>query len=756
MLQEQERGRVILSLIILFSGILLLYYIDTPWDTPSAAISFYSVLAFLCVTMTASAATKIRTDPSPTNRWFIAGTTYAAIVFCGAAVFYSFNNESSVAHTSPSGVFLNLFAFATTGIIIFIFSYIESHQIKKTSILYHRFIYPVTIAIGAILFIVMLITTRVISDQFLFLVAGYFTGIISVIAYVGAGLQMYWMRKSDTVHDSFRLSVSFFLIAGASVNHILILSNPSSLWIISMGLMGIAFLYANVATSYTFLLDVGVRKNLAYGVTIFLSALVVVPFTASRIVTGVFLNATLVDLGARVIIHFAAAIVAGASAYAFHQRIKYRPSPSQVWIIILLIYWTLAELILMISHLLPGYSVGVETVVPYVCGAVLSAIIIPMSVRRTLSPQKGKERNLNQVYGLVIVSTIISIVVGEVLRIQFISILGVDITSAISTAIMLSLSYLSLFAILTSVLLHTSASGGRLSYNSLGAGLVSVWVVITILKVNYDTWTIGWWSAEITLVAAIIVFTLNLVRLFIIDTNRSVEREKRAVAFSNFLSELILGHQVSAIDSLNDISMDITTGDSILGPISNAMSQISRATELSKHIEMFVSGDDFEESQLNPVSLRDSLYSALECAGISSTSDSIRVGEGAKSIELKMEHDCSIQANAFLVDAFQYLLLGIMNRIGSFNSVYINIKELDEPMYMCVCEMNLDVVVEDTENILGLFGRYVSRGSVDAIEIAYSKRIIELFGGSVSFEATISGEKRISVTINIQLMKAHS
>ena len=236
----------------------MLYFIDTPWNTASAAISFYSVLAFLCVTMTASAATKIRTDPSPTNRWFIAGTTYAAIVFCGAAIFYSFVNEGPVAHTTAAGIFLNLVAFATTGIIIFVFSFIETHQIKKTSILYHRLIYPILISTGSILFIVMLVITRIISDQTIFLYAGYITGFVSVVAYFGAAIQMYRLRKSDTVHDSFRLSLAFLLIAGASLNHIFILSNPSSLWIISMGLMGIVFIYANVATSYTFLLDVGV------------------------------------------------------------------------------------------------------------------------------------------------------------------------------------------------------------------------------------------------------------------------------------------------------------------------------------------------------------------------------------------------------------------------------------------------------------------------------------------------------------------
>ena len=72
---------------------------------------------------------------------------------------------------------------------------------------------------------------------------------------------MYRIRDTDTAHDSYRLALAFWLLAGASINHILILPNPSSLWIISMSLMGISFLYANVATSYTFLLGGGVRKN---------------------------------------------------------------------------------------------------------------------------------------------------------------------------------------------------------------------------------------------------------------------------------------------------------------------------------------------------------------------------------------------------------------------------------------------------------------------------------------------------------------
>lgn len=754
MLLGDGRGRIILSLVILFCGIILLYLSGSPWSTPDAAIAFYSVLAFLCVTMTASAATKIRTDPSPTNRWFIAGTTYASIVFCGAAVFYGFFSESPAAHTSTSGVFLNLFAFAVTGIIIFVFSYIEVNEIEKTSILYHKLIYPIIVTAGSILFLVMLVATRVITDQFVFLIAGYITGGVAVVVYLVAGYQMYKLRDSDSVHDSFRLGLAFWILAAASINHILILPNPSALWIISMGLMGISFLIANVATSYTFLLNVGVKKNLAYGVTIFLSALVVLPFVTSRILVEVFLTTIFVEIGAKVIIHLAAAIIAGASAYAFHVRIKYRPSPGQMWIIILLLYWTVAELILMASHILPSYSIMVETQVPYVCGAIASAIVIPISVRRTLNPQSQRKRNLTRVYSLTIFSAISMITLGEVVRIQVLGILGIETVRAINTAFMLSLSYITLFALLTYVLLLSSASGGRLSFNSLGAGLISVWIVITILKANYEAWTIGWWSAEIVMILGIITYTLVLVRLFIIDTNRAEKRERRAIAFSHFLSEQIAVRQTAAIDSLSRISMDITTGDSVLGSVSNAISDISRANELSKYMEMFISGDQFEEGQIGPVSLRDSLYSALECAGLSSTKDSVQVGKGVQSIELKMEQDCSVQANSFLVDAFQYILEGISKRIGQFHDVSINISESEEPDNYCVCEMNMDVHVEEPDNILGLFERYVERGSLDAVELAYSKSIIRILGGSMSLDATKTYDKTVSIVVSIRLKKS--
>ncbi|MFW9844758.1 MAG: hypothetical protein ACFFEV_09295 [Candidatus Thorarchaeota archaeon] len=293
-----------------------------------------------------------------------------------------------------------------------------------------------------------------------------------------------------------------------------------------------------------------------------------------------------------------------------------------------------------------------------------------------------------------------------------------------------------------------------MSFNSLGAGLISTWIVITILKANYEAWTIGWWSAEVIMILSIIIFTLILVRLFIIEANKAGIRERRAIAFSQFFSEMITTHQTAAIDSLSDISMDVTTGDTVLSAVSNAMSDISRANELSKYIDTFISGNEFVGDQIKSVSLRDSIYAAMENAGLSSTADSVKVGVGAQSIELKMEQDCSVQANSFLIDAFRYIFEGTSRRIGRIRSVSIDINECDDPAYHIICEVKMEVHAEEPDIALGLLERYVGRGSLDALEMAYSKRIIRLLGGHMSMHATLSGDKSVSMEVTVRLRKS--
>ena len=750
------KGKISLgiSLVILLSVVAILYLSNPPWDTPNGAISFYSVLAFLCVTMTASAATKTRTDPSPSNKWFTAGTGYAAIIFCGAAILYTYTNESPVAHTSTSGIFLNLVAFATAGTIIFMFSYIETHEVSKTSVLYNNLVVPVVISVGTVIFVLMLIISRIITDQLLFLVAGYITGSIAVVTFLGAGYLMYSLRNSESVHDTGRLTLSFWLLAVASANHTLILPAPSSLWIISMGLLIISFFYANVAISYTYLLNVGVKRTIAYGISIFLSIVVVVPFIAVRLLDSYFHGALFIDFGAKILIHLLAAILAGSSAYVFYARLRYSPSPGQTWVIILLLYWTAAELVLMMSNIVPGYGLTVETKVPYISGAVVSVILIAMSVKSILNPYKMKDRRWPPIFVLAFILSFVLIGVSEILRTYVLSITGLTLSTTIDAGMMLSFGYLSMFVILIYGLLVSSASGGRLSFDSLGAGLATIWVVITIIKVNYEMWTIGWWSAEIVLIVSIIVYLIIVVRFYLNEVNKSTTRENVAIAFSSYLSGLVASHQSAAIDSLSDISKDTTISDSALNTVSNALSDISRANELSQHMDIFVSGREFQDGQIGPISIKDSLSSGLDNAGLASAKQFVVVQEEGQSIELKMEKDCLVLGNSFLIDAFQNLLLGISRHIGPFDNISIKIRGSTTDDSLCKVEMNLSINVEDSDNALELFERYIREGSLSAIEIAYSKRIFSLFGGSMDIKAMKKGEKIISAEVSIQLLKA--
>jgi hypothetical protein len=195
--------------------------------------------------------------------------------------------------------------------------------------------------------------------------------------------------------------------------------------------------------------------------------------------------------------------------------------------------------------------------------------------------------------------------------------------------------------------------------------------------------------------------------------------------------------------------MNASIGDSVLRSVSTAMSDLSRANELSRYMEMFISEQKFEVGEIGHVSFRDSLYSALERTGLSSTN--VQIGKEVQSIELKMEQDCSVQANSFLSDAFQYILEGISKRIGQFQDLSINISESATRHNYCTCDMQMDIHVEEPNEILGLFERYIEGGPLEVVEIAYSKSIVSLLGGLISMSASKSGDNIVSIFVRIQL-----
>ena len=215
---EKDSQRLLVSVAVVAVLSYLFLQSNPQWDSPSVATIYYSVLALLCVTMAVSIANRIKLTASPSYSILMAGVGYAAIIFTGAAIFYKLAGNEPVIHIQPAGIFLNLVAFATTGITMAIFSHLETSPPNEESLWYKPHVAPLIVAVGTLVFLIMMIASRLIQNQIVFLVGGYLCGGIAIVCYVFAGVGILRQKGMVMSTDQKRLVLAFFLLAVAHIS----------------------------------------------------------------------------------------------------------------------------------------------------------------------------------------------------------------------------------------------------------------------------------------------------------------------------------------------------------------------------------------------------------------------------------------------------------------------------------------------------------------------------------------------------------
>jgi hypothetical protein len=311
---------------------------------------------------------------------------------------------------------------------------------------------------------------------------------------------------------------------------------------------------------------------------------------------------------------------------------------------------------------------------------------------------------------------------------------------------MLGLCYVTLFVILNYFILIAGVSGGELSLDTITAGLTSLWVVIVILKVNYADYTVGWWAAELLMVIAVAALPLALLRMYLVDTQRKQEIEKQSAIYSQYLSDRISTLQTSVIDTLDSMSMDPSLSETRLDSVSKALANLARANEFAKYMESIIAGYRFTLDLVEPIDLVDAIMSSLAKLRDQEPSFTPLVYMN------KRKGESFVIANDFLLDAFQSVFDGILKRIGKTDLVNIEIssKKINSNQFW-VSRITIEVETTEIHQKKALFDRYTKGDYSGVLEFAYAKRLVDLFGGSIQYEATIFQEPSIAITIMIVL-----
>jgi hypothetical protein len=456
---------------------------------------------------------------------------------------------------------------------------------------------------------------------------------------------------------------------------------------------------------------------------------------------------TFVEFGATLLIHMSAVVLASSAAYTLFVRSKSRFVYSYIPIIYLLISWAVAEAAIILTHLTPIYGVFIESEIPYIFGVLISSIMLTISIRRILKPSEDRGNDTSALlYIMWIFLCAIALFIAEYIRLQLLNFFTSSFLDILGNAIMLGLSYVTLFVILNYFILIAGVSGGELSLDTITAGLTSLWVVIVILKVNYADYTVGWWAAELLMVIAVAALPLALLRMYLVDTQRKQEIEKQSAIYSQYLSDRISTLQTSVIDTLDSMSMDPSLSETRLDSVSKALANLARANEFAKYMESIIAGYRFTLDLVEPIDLVDAIMSSLAKLRDQEPSFTPLVYMN------KRKGESFVIANDFLLDAFQSVFDGILKRIGKTDLVNIEIssKKINSNQFW-VSRITIEVETTEIHQKKALFDRYTKGDYSGVLEFAYAKRLVDLFGGSIQYEATIFQEPSIAITIMIVL-----
>ncbi len=742
---KREYVRTGTGLIIMLVGVFFFMTSDPPWTTPRASTILYSVLAFLAVAIAASAANRIRINPSRANRMFAAGTTYAAVIFGGASVFYILSTEPLAAHARTAGVALNLVALATTSVYMLIFIHLANAKQNDDSVWNRPMTCPLAVVLGLVAFGAMMVVSRAGMDKSVYLTIGYVMGAIALFSYGVAAVATLMRKRQVHDQDSYRLGLSFMFLAAAAGVDVYVMPSPSSFWLWSICFIAMAFILALVATAYPYLKDIGIQEGVAYTTSILISVIVIVPFLVTAFVDSYFPFDLIIDYGTTIVIHAGGAVLAASLSYVLFRRSRFKPKPHHQSIIMLFQVWAVAEVVLILTYLAPLLGIEVAPLVPFITGVAATLLLLTLAFRTTLRPpQKLHYPTLRYHFSAILLFILVIAGIG-VARLSLSSMFPLLFNRSIDMSILLILSYFALSALITFILVLMASSGRDFALAGVSALYVTVWLVVSILKANFLIWTMGWWAADVLLAIFVAVFPLIMVRFYIQGAEKNVDFERRADIYSEYVSSRIIKHHQTAMDSLEVLSRKPHVSDEFLQSVSRALTELSTADELTRSLTAVLSADRFSPDTMEQFDLVKSILTAYEKL-------KARHPEIPEELALNRNTgECSVLGNSLLVDLFYNLLQGVASRIGGIESTRIRIEGIDEECSHFLVEIQLDLSTDEPTLKQELLTRYMEGHDPSAIEFAYAERLVELFGGQVSYDAFSEMKNHLSVVFSLIL-----
>jgi len=702
------------------------------WDSPTTIMVFDTLLALLAITAAAYVYGTYRRNPSTQHLIYFAALITQSIIYIGSVVDYLLGLTSPVILKTPARITTDIIEISMLAIMFLAATILRNKTFSPRE--YRALI--LLIIVGSLsfygLFFAFVLTTLSLGSL---IIIGFIAALIAIVAFSLAGIHALKHPADSSKYDLILLLLSFTVFGLASIPLFLNLIFPSTIWILSLALQSGGFIAFTMAVAIPWQLDMGISRWRADSSIATLCLLSLTPFI-------IFVLAETPDagpslfIGAYYLSHAEAAFLSGLIAVLVYAHSRRNPSPEYFPLILLFISWAYMELHLVLFTPYDVLIAGNEPVLPYVIGSILSIFLLFWATNnfKESPPHPSASYSVQKI--ILWICLVVSFVwVGELIRNQVIQGYPGVSNTPIAAAFILVANLFAMFAFIYLEYLLTTKAGGWESAGVVTAGFLSLWIVRNILKAVFEAWSIGWWAAELLLLAGLVVGPVILGMLYLSSMFEAETSQRKATVYADLLGHDITNYLQAIQVALGIMTLDDAPPDAKTKALEEARLSLTRADHLIRNVRYLGQPSSIHARNIERMDLMASIRVALnQVIQISSPDEiefNIRVVEG----------ECYVYANDLLTDVFMNLFRNAIKYSNQRKRIDVEIEsttiEGQEMVQVRVMDYGRGIEPERKES---LFSRFMEGADGTGLGLWVVQALTESFGGMVEVMDRVIGD----------------
>ncbi len=713
---------------------LLLYGPVLPaWDSLYTGVALHSLLALLAIIAAAWVFVDIRDELPACESIIFVALVSRAIIHLGGAVNISLTETLPTMATTVHSIAADVLEMTFLGVLL-LFAVLRYRSNPHSRITRAQVLLLVifTLAIDGLFYHVIF---RQLQDPQIQSIGIAFGGIA-----IASLLLTGWIRHKPPFKTRNRETslyiIAVLLFAEATVPEVVALFGFRELWALSMVFQAVAFLAITFAVATPRLMALGMNYQTSFGVPGLFSLLAFVPFMVSIFAVSLAPWFFVVDLGAYFISHAGAAFLSGVMAYLVYQYSEQKPAWVHYPLVLLFLSWAVVE----------GYIVAVwnaddillfgESLVPYIVGSIASIMTLAKAIQWT-QRRPSEERMARPLSWILtrLAFVLAMLAAGELTEDIILGGAPLLVGSALGRTVLLSLSFVAVFAFTYLTFLLAKESGSWRTIEGLAAGLLSVWIVPNVLKGNFDDWLAGWWAAEVFLLIGLLLGPALIGSLYLQEMFRAERARRKATLLSD-----VLAHDVSNIHQALALALGLLDIEGIPqhvreDALEDARSCLRRADQLTKNVRGMGFAESERDLPLEPMDLVRSIEQAFGQLMMEKPDESVEF-----SVD-KKEQTCYVEANGLLVDLFYNLFKNSVMYSPDLKRIDVHIDMVNlrnrSAWQTTVVDYGRGIRPEQKQS---LFRRFMKGAEGSGLGLSVVYALAETYGGYVNVDDRIPGD----------------